>query len=329
MSPWIAVTGGSGYIGSHIAAQLKQTLGCRVVIIDWDAANQPHTHRFADEIVYDDIISLSAFGALARLRPHAIIHCAGTSLVGPSVSNPAVYYQNNVCKTVELLEFMRKHDLKNIVFSSSASVYGESWATICSEDHKTNPINPYGRTKTMIENILDDYHKAYGINNFRFRYFNAAGADPNGGLGQAPGATHLVARIIESIINNQTLTVYSNTYPTTDGTCVRDYAHVSDIARAHVLAVNYLDNTPGSHVANLGSGTGTTVLEMIKAAETVTGQKVNYQIGNTRLGDPAILIADITRANNLLNWRPEYSINDIIQHAWNWYHSSIYQKSIR
>lgn len=326
MSNWVAVTGGCGYIGSHIAAQLKEKVGFKVLVIDRDASNQPHTHWIADEIVDNDISSPSCHAALSRLRPHAIVHCAGTSLVGPSVKDPGTYYRNNVLKTIELLDFMNKNQLNNIIFSSSASVYGETWASICSENQHKNPINPYGKTKAMIEDILDDYSKAYGINNFRFRYFNAAGAEPDSRLGQIHGATHLLARIMESIINQQMLTVYGNKYPTSDGTCIRDYAHVSDIARAHVLAIDYLDKNPGSHVLNLGSGTGTTVLEMINATELVTGERVNYEIGDNRMGDPAILVADTSAAQTILNWRPEYNINDIVRHAWSWYQSKTYKK---
>lgn len=326
MSNWVAVTGGCGYIGSHIAAQLKERVGFKVLVIDRDASNQTHTHWTADEIVDNDISSPSAYAALSRLKPHAIVHCAGTSLVGPSVKDPGTYYRNNVSKTIELLDFMRSNQLNNIIFSSSASVYGESWASICSEDQPKNPINPYGKTKAMIEDILDDYSRAYGINNFRFRYFNAAGAEPNSRLGQVHGATHLIARIMESIINDQTLTVYGNTYPTSDGTCIRDYAHVDDIARAHVLAIDYLSKNPGSYVLNLGSGSGTTVFEMITAAETATGKKVNYEIGSNRVGDPAILVANISAAKNILKWVPEYTITDIVKHAWSWYQSPIYKK---
>lgn len=327
MTDWVAVTGGCGYIGSHIAAQLKKIVGCKVLIIDREASDQPHTHWTADEIVDADIASPIAYGTLSRIRPMAVIHCAGTSLVSPSVSYPGNYYHNNVVKTIGLLDFMRNNNLNNFIFSSSASVYGESWAAICSEQSAKSPINPYGRTKAMIEDILEDYSNAYGINSVRFRYFNAAGADPSGKLGQAHGATHLLARIMESIIEKKTLTVYGDKYPTADGTCVRDYAHVADIARAHVLAIDYLKHNSGSHVFNLGSGNGTTVLEMLEATKRVTGQDVSYSIGENRIGDPAILVADINKAKKVLGWEPQYSVDDMVKHAWEWYKSNAYDQS--
>jgi UDP-glucose 4-epimerase len=324
MSDWIAVTGGCGYIGSHIACELKEHTDHKVLIIDRAASSMPHTHWLADELIDDDITGTVTKLALGSFKPKAIIHCAGTSLVGPSIKDPADYYTNNVRKTVELLDFMRSNGMNNLIFSSSAAVYGESWAQTCSEDQETAPINPYGNTKAMIETILRDYGNAYGINSMSFRYFNAAGADPLARLGQAAGATHLVARIMENLVNQAPLAIYGNDYPTKDKTCVRDYCHVTDIAKAHVLAVDHLRFNPGSHIYNLGSGHGTTVFEMIQATQRVTGTLPNYTIGEARLGDPAILIADTHRANVDLKWYPQHSIDSIIKTAWDWYHSDIF-----
>jgi len=323
---WVAVTGGCGYIGSHIACELKEKTDYKVLIIDRNASNMHHTHWLADELINNDIISFISTSALATLRPEAIIHCAGTSLVGPSITYPAEYYNNNVVKTIKLLDVMRSNNLNNIIFSSSASVYGTGWAKICTEHDIPKPINPYGNTKFITELTLKDYATAYKINSMSFRYFNAAGADPKSRLGQDVGATHLVARIMESLVKGDLLTVYSDQYPTKDGTCVRDYAHVCDIARAHVLGIDYLKENPGAHAINLGSGTGTTVLEMIHAAELVTGQSVNYEIGPDRIGDPAILVANTEKAKHQLNWEPEYTVEDIVKHAWDWYHSDSYTK---
>lgn len=325
---WVVVTGGCGYIGSHIALELKEKTDYKVLIIDWNASKLPHTHWLADELVNDNFASEYALGFIDRLKPEAIIHCAGTSLVGPSVTNPSEYYTNNVSGTIKMLNYISELDgaKPHIIFSSSASVYGTGWAKVCSEHDIPKPINPYGNTKAVVETVLKDYQTAYNINSICFRYFNAAGADPQSRLGQDVGATHLVARIMESIVKGDELVVYSKEYPTRDGTCVRDYAHVCDIARAHVLGINYLNTYPGAHVINLGSGEGTTVFEMISAAERVTKQSVPYIIGPDRIGDPAILVADIEKAKHQLDWQPEYTVDNIVEHAWNWYHSEFYKK---
>lgn len=326
---WVAVTGGCGYIGSHIALELKQKTDYKILLIDWAADELPHTHWLADKIINDDYASRTALDTIEAIHPAAIIHCAGTSLVGPSVTDPSDYYNNNVLSTIKLLDRIKSCNINNIIFSSSASVYGTGWAKVCTEHDLPKPINPYGNTKAMVETILKDYSVAYGINSLSFRYFNAAGADPQSRLGQNVGATHLVARIMESLVKGDKLVVYSKDYPTRDGTCVRDYAHVCDIARAHVLGIDYLTKYPGAHAINLGSGEGTTVFEVIHAAERVTGHPVNYEIGPDRIGDPAILVADTQKAMYQLNWSPEYSVDDIIKHAWDWYHSENYQKLLR
>lgn len=323
---WVAVTGGCGYIGSHIACQLKENTDYKVLIIDWAANEMPHTHWLADELICDNFASETSLKRIESLSPVAIVHCAGTSLVGPSVTDPAEYYDNNVAGTIKLLNYIKDNCVvkPNIIFSSSASVYGTGWAKVCTEHDIPKPINPYGNTKFIIETVLKDYNKAYGINSISFRYFNAAGADPMSRLGQNVGATHLVARIMESLVNGDQLVVYSKDYPTKDGTCVRDYAHVNDIARAHFLGISYLEANPGAHLINLGSGTGTTVFEMIHAAERVTNQKINYIIGPDRIGDPAILVANTEKAKFQLDWEPEYTVEDIVKHAWKWYHSDTY-----
>lgn len=324
MSDWIAVTGGCGYIGSHIACQLKENTDHKVMIIDRAASQMPHTHWLADQLIDDDIDSAAAMLALGSFKPRAIIHCAGTSLVGPSIMDPADYYRNNVIKTVRLLDTMRDVGIRNIIFSSSAAVYGESWAQYCHEKDPPKPINPYGNTKAIIETMIYDYVSAYGINSICFRYFNAAGADPQGRLGQVKGATHLLARIMESLTSDTELTIYGKAYPTKDGTCVRDYCHVADIARAHVMGIEHLRFNRGAHVFNLGSGSGTTILEMLQAAQRITGRLPAYKIGPERLGDPAILVADTHMANVGLRWQPSYTLDDIAAHAWAWYTGPIY-----
>jgi UDP-glucose 4-epimerase len=324
MGDWIAVTGGCGYIGSHIACELKSKTDHRVLIIDRAAGQLPHTHWLADQLVEDDVMGDRSRQALLDLRPKAIIHCAGTSLVGPSITDPGEYYRNNVAKTIDLLDLMVTNGLGNLIFSSSAAVYGESWAMSCDEEQDINPINPYGNTKAMIETVLRDYGTAYKLSSMSFRYFNAAGADPMGRLGQQPGATHLVAKIMENLAYGKQLVIYGDRYPTRDGTCIRDYAHVCDIARAHVLAINHLYRNPSTYIYNIGSGTGTTTFEMIQAAGRVIGRLPTYTVGDVRPGDPAILIAVTDRVHTDLKWHPNHTIDDMIKSAWDWYNGSIY-----
>lgn len=318
MNKTVIVTGGCGYIGSHVARAFKMQ-GDQVHVID--RVRRDHTLKDIDGFVLADYASHISLSAIAGIDPDIIVHCAGTSLVGPSVTDPADYYYNNVAKTIELLNFLKNRPKKPvIIFSSSASVYGNPIEVPITEDHPLNPISPYGNTKLIIENILKDYSNAYGINSVCFRYFNAAGAWPDAfDLGQEPGATHIVARALEASLHKSAFVLNGTDFLTPDGTCVRDYIHVMDLASAHILASKYLDQNSGAHIFNLGTNKGTSNREIVDYVQARYGIE-SVETGPRRAGDPAELVADAARANELLTWTPKHSIiNNIIDDAYNWY----------
>jgi UDP-glucose 4-epimerase len=320
MSKTIVVTGGCGYIGSHIARAFRYAdHNNRVVIIDRIQHN--HTLKDIDCFLRADYASTTALDLIDLEQPDIIVHCAGTSLVEPSVYDPADYYENNVSKTITLLNHIKNYKKKpTILFSSSASVYGEPKELPIPESHPLNPISPYGRTKLMIETILRDYSNAYDINSICFRYFNAAGAWPvEHDLGEESGGTHIIARALEASINGKAFNVFGDDYNTPDGTCVRDYVHVLDLAQAHIKVINYLEYNPGFYVFNLGTAQGISNKQIADYVGEKYGFKfLNY--GIKRPGDPAILIADSSKAKRDLDWEPEYSdIRTIIDSAYRWY----------
>ena len=250
-----------------------------------------------------------------------VMHFSARSLVGESVVTPALYYENNVVGTFNLLEAMRKAGLngvKNFVFSSTAAVYGYPETESITEDHPTKPINPYGQTKLMVEHMLEDYARAYGFNSVRLRYFNAAGADESGEIGEAHDPeTHLIPNILKS---DTGLKVFGDDYETRDGTCVRDYIHINDLCDAHLKAIDYLDTHEGSFVFNLGNGNGFSVKEVIESAEKVIESSIDYQVEDRRAGDPPTLIANSDKAREQLHWQPKYdSIQEVIRTAWEWH----------
>lgn len=311
----VVVTGAAGYIGGQCSLQL---LDAGHTVIGIDRRPLPRCLSGAIEFVQADFDSDTSYTKLIQARPDAIIHCAGTSLVGPSMTNPSEYYSNNVVKTLNLLNIvLRAMPHTRFIFSSSAATYGVPAASLpCKETDVLRPISPYGESKMMVEQILAAYHRAYGLDYVAFRYFNACSADPNARHGQEPGATHIIARVLESIRDNREFTLNGNDYDTRDGTCVRDYVHVDDIARAHVLALS--TDVPAG-VYNIGSNTGTSNLEIINAAERITGCKVKLARGPRRAGDPDALTADSSKFDALAgNWK-RYSLDDMIRHAWTWY----------
>ena len=311
----VVVTGAAGYIGGQISLRLKDA-GYAVYGID-QRDPPKHLQGICNDFLCADFASDAALSWIIQKQPRAIIHCAGTSLVGPSVKNPSEYYNNNVVKTLKLLDIVKQGLPRcKFIFSSSAATYGNPAEPVpCQETDTPRPISPYGQSKLMIDMILDSYHKAYGIDYVSFRYFNACGADPQTRHGQAPDATHIIARVLESIRDNQEFTLYGANYDTKDGTCVRDYVHVDDIAQAHVLAL-YMQVAPG--VYNLGANQGTSNKEIIAAAERITGQKLRVSQGEQRAGDPPVLIASANKYAKI-GWRKNYGLDDMIQHAWNWY----------
>lgn len=313
----VVVTGAAGYIGGQCALQLCDT-GHKVIGIDRRPLPQ-HLLGTMD-FLQADFDSDESFRKIIQSSPDAIIHCAGTSLVGPSIKAPSDYYNNNVVKTLHLLNTVvgltYLKPKTRFIFSSSAATYGIPVAALpCQETDNLKPISPYGESKMMIEQILASYNRAYNLDYVAFRYFNACGADPQTRHGQEPKATHIIARVLESIRDDQEFTLNGIDYDTPDGTCVRDYVHVSDIATAHVLALS--DNIP-SGVYNLGSNAGTSNKEIIAAAERITGKKLNIVTGDRRPGDPGVLVATADKFNKLASWQ-QYKLDDMIKHAWNWY----------
>ena len=325
MTQRVVVTGGCGYIGSHVARAFKQN-GDEVLVID--RVLREHTLKDIDGWHIGDFADDAALAAIYDIAPDVLVHCAGTSLVGPSMTDPGEYYDNNISKTIKMLNFVKDFDKKPLImFSSSASVYGEPEKLPIPEHARKNPISPYGNTKAMTEEILKDFWGAYALPSVCFRYFNAAGAMPiTSDLGQELFATHIIARVLEASIANRAFTINGGDYDTPDGTCVRDYVHVWDIAVAHLRAVEYifpawLNGTPnvGASVFNLGTNKGVSNKEIVDYVVEHYGLPfVNY--GPTRHGDPAELIADATNAREKLGWEPEYSsIDTIIDSAYKWY----------
>ena len=311
----VLVTGASGYIGGQTLLHLRD-LGHDVVGID---------RREPSKIIIDAasdffIGSCTLFHArnlIRDCRPDAVIHCAGTSLVGPSITNPREYYENNYYVTKELVDWVLEHSPRTrVVFSSSASVYGTPVMTPCHEVDPISPISPYGESKAMIEWLLASYARAYQLDYVSFRYFNACGADPQTRHGQEPGATHVIARVLESVRDHAPFTIYGEQYPTFDGTCVRDYVHVDDIAHAHALALN---PNVGAGAYNLGTGQGHSVRQIVEAVYRVTRQQPDVIVGDARPGDPAELTASADRFGRESGWRPRYNLDDMIRHAWAWY----------
>jgi UDP-glucose 4-epimerase len=310
----VVITGAAGYIGGQIALALKDS-GHKVVGIDRRPCPKYLEETFT-KFIQADFDSDQAKTKLLHIRPTAIVHCAGTSLVGPSVIHPGEYYHNNVIKTINLLDFICNAMPKTrVIFSSSAAVYGEPIMTPCSEVDPCEPLSPYGESKRMIEQELASYHQAYKLDYVSYRYFNACGADSQGRHGSEPGGTHIISRVLESIRDRQEFVLNGIDYPTNDGTCIRDYVHVEDIARAHVAA---LDAKVSAGVYNLGSNQGISNLEIIEAAQRITKQVLNFRSGAKRAGDPAMLTASSEKFDQYGVWK-KYSLDDMIQHAWNWY----------
>ena len=315
----ILVMGGAGYIGSHTVKHLLDN-GYEVVVAD----NLIYGHEEAvDGRAKFELADLADVETLkkifAQYKIDAVIHFAAFTYVGESVVNPQKYYQNNVVGTINLLNAMLEAKVKKIVFSSTCATYGEPKYTPIDEKHPQNPINPYGRTKLMIEQIFADYEKAYGLKHIALRYFNAAGCAGDGSIGEShEPETHLIPLVLKAISGERAnIKVFGTDYDTPDGSCIRDYIHVEDLALAHRLAVEKADEYCGC--INLGTGIGTSVLEIIKAAEKVTGKTCPVEYDLRREGDPARLFADNQKAKDILGWTPRYTnIEQIIKTAWIW-----------
>ena len=320
----ILVTGGAGYIGSHAVLALQQA-GYEVIVLD----NLSYGHREVVEQVLKVKLIVGDTSDRALLdqlfTTHnitAVMHFAAYIAVGESVTDPAKYYRNNVAGTLTLLEAMVAASINKFVFSSTCALYGVPKTIPLVEDHPQDPISPYATTKWMVEQMLSDFDRAYGLKSVSFRYFNAAGADPTGLLGEDhTPETHLIPLVLFAALGKrQSVSIFGTDYPTRDGTCIRDYIHVTYLAQAHVLGLEYLVKEGDSEVFNLGNGSGFSVREVIETTKEVTGKEIKVVECDRRPGDPPVLVGSSDKARNILGWRPQYpDLKDIVAHAWQWH----------
>jgi len=321
----VLVVGGAGYIGSHMVKMLSKS-GYDVIVLDNLSTG------FRDSVKYGKLIigDLADMNLLENLfktyQFDGVMHFAANSLVGESMTNPAKYYRNNVSNTLNLLDVMVRNDVKHFIFSSTAATFGEPEYSPIDEAHPQHPINPYGSSKLMIERILKDYADAYDLNSVSLRYFNACGADPEGEIGECHDPeTHLIPLILQAASGRRdAITVFGRDYDTPDGTCIRDYIHINDLCSAHALGLEKIlnENSGEALMYNLGNGNGFSVQEVIDVVKNVVakdGKNLTVKEGERRAGDPAILVADATKASKELKWQPTYNKLDvIIEHAWDW-----------
>jgi len=312
MKPAILITGGAGYIGSHTAYMMHQK-GYKVIILDTFLHNQQPDLSWATIIKKDfaDMPTLQMIFSTYNIQ--AVMHFAALIQVGQSVTDPASFYQNNVAKTITLLDTMIQHGIKKFIFSSSCAIYGKPFSLPLTEELPKTPISPYGKTKLMVEILLKDFKKAYELEYVSLRYFNAAGAMPQFGLGEEhTPETHIIPLLLRSALEQKPFSIFGTDYQTKDGSCIRDFIHIWDIAHAHYLALTYLQSGNPSDCFNLGTGKGFSVNQLIRAVEHTCGCKIEILHARRRKGDPPILIADPTKAYNVLGWKPHFSHLDSI-----------------
>lgn len=322
----ILVCGGAGYIGSHVNKQLNKE-GYETVVFD----NLVYGHREAVKWGHFEQGDLKNIEDIERVFQKysidAVFHFAAYAYVGESVEEPEKYYYNNVANTLNLLHVMKKYGCNKIIFSSTCATYGEPEQVPITEDMPQNPINPYGATKLMMERIFRDYHTAYGLQFVVLRYFNAAGADPDGEIGESHNPeTHIIPLVLDAASGKrEDIKVFGTDYETPDGSCVRDYIHVYDLATAHLLALHHLEQGKESDFFNLGNTLGTSVLEVINSVWKVTGRDFKIALSDRRSGDPAILVGSSEKAQKVLGWKPIYGdIDTIVEHAWKWHENAEY-----
>lgn len=323
MKPTILITGGAGYIGSHIAYKLSQK-GHKIIIIDKLVHDQPFNHPWATLIKKDYADTQALKDIFTTYKIDTVIHCAAYAELGESVVNPLRFYDNNVSKTITLLKTMFTFNIKKIIFSSSCSVYGIPQYLPLTEKHPKNPMNPYGKTKHMAEMIFEDFDQAYGLKYVALRFFNVAGALSKEGLGEYhKPETHIIPLLLRATHNQKPFYIFGTDYPTRDGSCIRDYLHVLDIAHAHELAFDYLNSGNPSDCFNLGTGHGFSVKEVIAAAERITQIPTTIIEMDRRAGDPPCLVADYSKARTVLGWKPQHSeLNSMIQSAYEFHFPS-------
>ena len=312
----LLVTGGAGYIGAVVARRLREAGHAPLILDDLSAG---HREAAGADLVVGDLGDRALVSDLvASKKIETVIHLAASSLVGESVQNPARYYRNNLERSLALLDVLRERGVGRFVLSSTAAVYGEPVSIPMDEDHPTRPTNPYGETKLALETALRWFHAAYGFASVSLRYFNAAGATADGVLGEVHDPeTHLVPSVLRAASTSEPVRVFGTDYATQDGSAVRDYVHVEDLADAHVLALQYLESKGGVSTFNLGNGAGFSVLEVVEAARRVTGRALSIRKGLRRPGDPETLIASSGRARRVLGWTPRYAeLETILETAW-------------
>lgn len=315
----VLITGGAGYIGSHISWLLAHH-GYNVIVLDNFTHKQTVYMPWATIIKQDFAHKQTLHQIFSAHTVHAVVHCAALIEVNSSIKDPKHYYDNNLSKTATLFNVMLEHNIKQCVFSSSCAVYGSPVSIPMTEEHPQKPISPYGATKQMVEQMIADYAQAYNLKFVVLRYFNAAGAQPEQLLGeQHTPETHIIPLLLRALIENKPFTIFGDDYDTPDGSCIRDFVHVADIAYAHLLALNYLEQTQQSHYFNLGTGTGISIKQLIKTAQQLFNKDIELVITQRRMGDPARLVADATKALQMLGWKTQHStIEHILQSAYDY-----------
>lgn len=317
----ILIVGGAGYIGSHTNKALNE-VGYETVVLDNLSYGHEESIKWG-EFCKCDLANIDDVDEVFnKYDITAVMHFSSFIDVGESVTNPEKYYTNNVVNTMNLLHVMLKHNVKKFIFSSTCATYGVPQKIPLVEDHPQNPINPYGMTKLMVEKILKDYDNAYGLKSVILRYFNASGADESGEIGEWHNPeTHLIPLILDAAIGKrEDIKIFGTDYDTEDGTCIRDYIHVTDLADAHIRALKYLEDENTSNEFNLGNGVGFSVRQVIESAKKVTGRDFKVEETKRRPGDPAVLIGSSKKAKDTLGWNPQYTdIDDIIKTAWIWH----------
>ncbi len=317
----ILIVGGAGYIGSHINKELTNQ-GYKTVIFDNLSSGKEELIKWG-EFFQGDLGNIEDIRNVFKKYPiEAVLHFAAFKAVGESVTDPQKYYLNNVANTLNLFKVMRENKVNKFIFSSSAATYGNPQYIPIDEKHPTNPINPYGETKLMVEHVMRDYSEAYGFKYVALRYFNACGADLEGETGEWQGSSsNLIPLVLDAAIGaREDIKIFGTDYPTPDGTCIRDYIHVTDLADAHVLALKYLINDGESNIFNLGNGKGFSVKEVVDMAKKITGIDFKVTENERRAGDPPELIADSKKAREILKWEPKYfDLETIVSSAWNWH----------
>ncbi|KAF1697891.1 UDP-glucose 4-epimerase GalE [Pseudoxanthomonas jiangsuensis] len=321
----ILVCGGAGYVGAHVARELHLR-NHEVTVLDNLSTGHRQAVRWGRFVQADVMVPPSLDSVLRGGAFEAVVHLCALSIVSGSTADPYGYYLNNVQGTLNLLRSMRDHGVGKLVFSSTAAIYGQPLSDVISEDHPKNPLSPYGASKLMVERILADAATAYGLSSVSLRYFNAAGAAYLDGIGEShQPETHLIPNVLRSLLAGSPLQVFGNQYATPDGTCVRDYVHVRDLASAHALALDYLGNHTGAHAFNLGSGAGFSVMDVIRTAERVTGKRASVILREPRAGDPAQLVASSLLAQTELGWHaPLHDLDEIVLGAWRWHQDPAY-----